>query len=200
MSSALARVRKAKAVKKENDEARARGEKVISEREKKFRSYCRIELTVLRIVFISGEVKEVFNDYYITRYSDLQREIAKNTPGKNGIFVIQKPNGDIMSSDNFTPEHFYKVKEISRKHVPIIYPLVPIKWEFRRYHGAPRDWIDPVEAARLAEEARLAAEAERLAAEQKAREEAEEAARRKEEETKALIGDDADWDDMLNIE
>jgi hypothetical protein len=199
MSSALARVRAAKAALKESQELKAAGIRVISTAEQKKREFCRINLTFLLIILQSEEKIEVFCDSYITRYADLQREIARVTPGKNGIFVIQAPNGEFISSGNFRPEHYYKVKEIPRHNIPIIYPLVPAKWEFKRYHGAPRDWIDPLEAIRLAEEARLKAEAGRIAAEELRLKLAADEEKRRDVERAALIGDDQDWDDMLDV-
>ena len=96
MSSALARVRKAKQQKKENEELRAAGIEVLTESEKRRRQNCRENLTVLMIIFHTGETKEIFLDEYITRYADLQRSMARYTPGRNGIFVIQNTAGDLM--------------------------------------------------------------------------------------------------------
>jgi hypothetical protein len=194
---AMARLRAAKAAMREANDLRDAGVNVLDERETKRRQFAKTHGTVLMIVFHDGSSKEVFCGDYFTRYFDLQREIAKNTPRKNGIFAIQDENGEIISSHNFQPGHYYKIKELPKRHIPLIYPLVHHKWEFKRYHGMPKDWVDPVEAARLAEEARLQALEEARLQKLKEEKEAEEAERRKAEEMKELIGGDEEWDDML---
>lgn len=194
---AMARLRAAKAAMKDANDLRDSGVEVLNERETKRREFAKVHGTVLLIIFHDGNTKELFCADYFTRYFDLQREIAKNTPRKNGIFAIQNERGEIISSHNFQPEHYYKIKELPKRHVPLIYPLVHHKWEFKRYHGMPRDWVDPVEAARQAEEARLQALEEARLLKIQQEKEAEEAERRKEEEMKELIGGDEEWDDML---
>lgn len=197
LKMAMARLRAAKAALKESTNKRDAGQEVLSEREEKRREFAREHGTILFIVFCDGTTKEVFCADNFTRYFDLQREIAKNTPRKNGIFAIQDKAGDIISSENFQPGHYYKIKELPKRHIPLIYPLVHNKWEFKKYHGQPRDWVDPVEAARLAEEARLQALEEARLLQIQLDKEAAEAEKRKAEEMKELIGGDEEWDDML---
>ena len=198
MSSALARARKQKEALRKSQELKESGVPLLGDKENRRRNFARTNGSVLFIVFFSGETKEVFLADKIMMYCDLQREIAKVTPGKNGIFVIQNSKGEFISSNNFEPANYFKVKEIDKKNVPIIYPLVPTKWEFKKYHGAPRDWIDPLERKRREEEELLRIAEEKrqqaLLAEELARQEAI----RKEEERNLLLGDEEDWDNMLN--
>lgn len=105
------------------------------------------------------------------------------------------------SSDNFQPQRWFLGKEITGfcgTHLPTLCPMVPIKWDFRKYHGANSTWVDPEELRRrelaALEEERLRKEEEEKA--ERARLEQEE--RQRAADAAAFIGDDDEWDDMIN--
>ena len=104
----------------------------------------------------------------------------------------------MISSTNFRPEHYWEIKELPKHHIPVIYPLVGYKWEYKKYHGAPRDWIDPIEVARLAAELEAKNKENERLLQLKLENEKIQEEKRKQEEARILIGEDEDWDDMLN--
>lgn len=156
--------RKKKEVPEEELTEEEKEEKRQREREKFVLLYC----TTLHFSDSEGNKWEhLFEAQRCEHYSDLQRLIAQITPKTLKIYLCQHMDGSIINADTFTNTNAYRVREMRNRKLESTAkskyrPLVDPRWEFYEYHaGAPKGWVDRLEAEKEKKIALKEAEKER---------------------------------------
>ena len=131
------------------------------EKEKRRREFIRNNYTILHYTNLDGTKISRQMDR-LTSYIDVQTEVARVTckPAHRMFNIIHPETKERVSSHNFVEGPEWNVVETFRAKIPKFYPRLPTKWDFTKYHAAPPDWVDPVIAKRLADEAKKRREEE----------------------------------------
>ena len=168
--------------------------RIEAEKEERRLAFIRENYTFLNFIMLDGSRRSLQLDR-ITTYMEVQTEIARVNPkGKKMFIVVHPETKERISSDNFKEGPEFNIVETFLAKIPKFYPRLKTKWDFLQYHGAPADWVDPVIARRLAEEARIKREAE----EKRKEEEADEIEKKhKAERMAAEQQANEEWADLL---